>query len=172
MNHDQKSVTNLSAAWGRMLLCIVLCAVLFPSSSLAGNDEYVYPIANPLAATIVGTPERWKAALPREIRVKELELEVFEDRALPDLLWYDKELRYSLAYHKHAAPLIIVIAGTGSGHNSPNMQVLQRTFYQAGFHVLSLPSPTHPNFIASTSQSSLPGHPIEDAKLQLLHPKR
>ena len=164
MNRDQKSVMKFGAILGGMLSLIVLCAFLFPTTTWADEDSYVFPIENPLAATIVGTPDRWKASFPRQIRIKELELEVFEDRTLPDLLWYDKRLRYSLAYQKHAAPLIIVIAGTGSGHNSPNMQVLQRTFYQAGFHVISLPSPTHPNFIASASQSSLPGHPIEDAK--------
>ena len=164
MKPDHNSVTKFSATLRGMLSLIVLCAFLLPSLAWADSDDYVFPVENPLAATIVGTPERWKASLPREIPVKELELKVFEDRTLPDILWYDKALRYSLAYQKHAAPLIIVIAGTGSGHNSPNMQVLQRTFYQAGFHVLSLPSPTHPNFIASASQSSLPGHPIEDAK--------
>ena len=38
-----------------------------------------------------------------------------------------------------------------------------KALYQAGFHVITLPSPTHPNFIISASQSSIPGDLTEDA---------
>ncbi len=89
---------------------------------------------------------------------------MFEDREYPDLLWYNEELRYSLAYQKEQAPLIFIIAGTGAGHHSSKMQVLQRAFFQAGFHVLSLSSPTHPNFIVSASRTGFPGHIVEDSQ--------
>ena len=38
---------------------------------------YDYPITNPLAATVVGTPQSYQADLPKKIPVKERELEVF-----------------------------------------------------------------------------------------------
>jgi hypothetical protein len=37
-------------------------------------------------------------------------------------------------------------------------------FYQAGYHVICLSSPTHMNFIATASKTSLPGNILEDAR--------
>jgi ABC-type transporter lipoprotein component MlaA len=133
----------------------------------AGKTEvapYDYPITNPLAATVVGTPQSYQADLPKKIPVKQRELEVFTDREIPDILWYNRTLRYSFVAQEDPAPLIFVIAGTGASYNSPKMQVLERALYQGGFHVLSLSSPTHPNFIASASTSGLPGHLLEDSQ--------
>ncbi|MGV7228771.1 MAG: MlaA family lipoprotein [Nitrospirales bacterium] len=133
----------------------------------AGKTEvvpYDYPITNPLAATVVGTPQSYQADLPKNIPVRERELEVFTDREIPDILWYNRTLRYSFVAQEDPAPLIFVIAGTGASYNSPKMQVLQRALYQGGFHVLSLSSPTHPNFIASASSSGMPGHLLEDSQ--------
>ncbi len=73
-------------------------------------------------------------------------------------------MRYSLVSQEKPAPLIFVIAGTGAGYNSEKMQVLQRAFFQAGFHVLSLSSPTHPDFIVSASRTGIPGHLLEDSQ--------
>ena len=133
----------------------------------AGKTEvapYDYPITNPLAATVVGTPQSYQADLPKKIPVKHRELEVFTDREIPDILWYNRTLRYSFVAQEGPAPLIFVIAGTGASYHSPKMQVLQRALYQGGFHVLSLSSPTHPNFIASASTSGMPGHLLEDSQ--------
>ena len=43
------------------------------------------------------------------------------------------------------------------------MQMTQKAFCQAGYHVISLPSPTHPNFIVAASSSGDPGHLVEDS---------
>lgn len=42
--------------------------------------------------------------------------------------------------------------------------MLQRAFYQAGYHVVCLTSPTHPNFIASASTTGIPGHLLDDSR--------
>jgi len=73
-------------------------------------------------------------------------------------------LRCALAYQKQKAPLIFVIAGTGAGFNSDKMLALQSIFYQAGFHVVSISSPTHANFITSASESAAPGIMGDDAR--------
>ena len=89
---------------------------------------------------------------------------MFEDRVVPEVLWYSERLRYSLVYQKKKAPLIFAIAGTGANYRSARMQLLQKAFFQAGFHVISLSSPTHPNFIVSASTTGMPGHIINDAE--------
>ncbi len=145
------------------LLSLIGLLILTPTSGVQ-SEPYNYPVANPYAATIVGTPKALWADLPQKIRVKTFELTVFEDREYPDLLWYNEKLRYSLAYQKGRAPLIYIIAGTGAGFRSSKMQILQRAFFQAGFHVISLSSPTHPNFIVSASRTGFPGHIVEDSQ--------
>jgi hypothetical protein len=39
-----------------------------------------------------------------------------------------------------------------------------RAFYKAGFHVVSISSPTYMNFIVAASKSGVPGHAFEDAE--------
>lgn len=146
----------------KILTCIFSFFVLTGvySNSLA----YEYPITNPFEATIIGTPTAFKAKIPEKVNVKTKKLKVFKDRITPDIFWYEEYLKYSLAYQKSAAPLIFIIAGTGGSYNSPKVDMLLRVFYQAGFHVVTLSSPTHPSFIVSASSNSVPGNIQEDAK--------
>ena len=125
---------------------------------------YDYPWIDPDVATVVGTPPVLKADLPKKIAIDELELKVFPDRAVPEVFWYDSALKFSLVSQRHKAPLIFIIAGTGAAHDSRLMKVMQRAFFDAGFHVISLPSPTHPNFIVNASTTGVPGRVGEDAK--------
>lgn len=132
--------------------------------SQAEENLYDYPDLSPYAATVIGTPIALRADLPKDIPVEQRELTVFLDRELPDILWYGETMGYSLVAQEGPAPLIFVIAGTGASYNSAKMQVLQRAFFQAGFHVLSLSSPTHPDFIVSASSTGVPGHLLEDSQ--------
>jgi hypothetical protein len=125
---------------------------------------YDYPFKDPYLATIIGTPEEMEADLPEKIDYELLSLKVFPDRPTPDVFWYQREFLYTLTYQKKEAPLIFVIAGTGSSFYSSSMIFLQKTFYQAGFHVICLSSPTQMNFITTASATGVPGNIHEDAK--------
>jgi hypothetical protein len=127
-------------------------------------DAYDYPLKDPYVATVIGTPSEFQPKLPKKIDYKMMSFKVFPERAIPDVFWYQREFRYSLTYQKGEAPLIFVIAGTGSTFYSSNMIFFQRIFYQAGFHVICLSSPTSMNFIATASKTSLPGNILEDAR--------
>jgi hypothetical protein len=124
---------------------------------------YDYPFADPYVATVVGTPTEYMEALPAEVPVKFDTLQMFPERDVPGILWNLDELRYSYIRQKNPAPLIFLIAGTGAGFNSPKMQLMQKAFYRAGYHVISISSPTHPNFIVAASTSGVPGHLEEDS---------
>ena len=63
-----------------------------------------------------------------------------------------------------AAGDVFVIAGTGSSFYSSNMIFFQKIFYQAGFHVVCLSSPTVMNFIVTASESGVPGDTVDDAR--------
>ena len=124
---------------------------------------YDYPLKDPYLATVIGTPSEFQPKLPEKIDYQMLSFKVFPEREIPSVFWYQREFRYSLTYQKGEAPLIFVIAGTGSSFYSSSMIFFQRIFYQAGFHVICLSSPTSMNFITTASATCLPGNSIADA---------
>jgi len=125
---------------------------------------YDYPFKDPYVATVIGTPSEFQPKLPEKIDSKMYSFKVFPERVVPEVFFYQDEFRYSLTYQKYEAPLIFVIAGTGASFYSSNMIFFQKVFYQAGFHVICLSSPTFMNFITTASGTSLPGNIIKDAE--------
>ena len=146
-----------------LILGLLLCPAQMLSAAIT-TGAYDYPFVNPYAATVVGTPSVYRAEVPDEVPVRDYQLEVFEDRQIPDVFWYSAGLKFSLVRQKERAPLIFVIAGTGASYQSPKMKGLQRAFYQAGFSVISISSPTHMNFIINASTTKVPGHIIYDTE--------
>ena len=146
----------------KKLTCIYTFLIL--TGIYSNSFAYDYPLTDPYRAAIIGTPDEFKADMPDKVDVKTESLKVFENRTSPDIFWYNDALKYSIATQEGPAPLIFVIAGTGADYNSPKASMLLRVFYQAGFHVVTLSSPTHPSFIVSASLSSVPGHIQEDSK--------
>ena len=130
----------------------------------ARAQGYDYPFINAFEATVIGTPSFYAADLPDQVPKQELELTVFPERRIPEIFWYHDQLRYSVVRQRENAPLIFNIAGTGASHKSFIMQVMEKALYQAGYHVISLPSPTHSNFITTASQTQVPGLLADDAR--------
>jgi hypothetical protein len=142
---------------------IIACIILMPALSQAGDEQYGYPLHDAYAATIMGTPAELRAELPQNVPTRELTLEVIPGRKSPEIFHYNTGLNCVLAYQKQRAPLIFLIAGTGAGSQAAHQLFLMQALYGAGFHVITLPSPTIPNFIISASRGSVPGAPVEDA---------
>jgi hypothetical protein len=147
----------------RKFLGFVLLTVLTAAMGTHAS-AYDYPLKDPYLATIIATPSEFQPTLPEKIDYEMLSFKVFPERVIPEVFWYQREFRYSLTYQKGEAPLIFVIAGTGSSFYSSSMIFFQKIFYQAGFHVICLSSPTHMNFITTASETSLPGNIIADAR--------
>jgi hypothetical protein len=139
---------------------VLLSGLLLASYALA----YDYPFDDRYVATVVGTPEEYYAKLPDSIPFKKQRIKIFPDRITPDVLFYDDQLIYSVALQKQAAPLVFLIAGTGAAHNGGKNYQMARAFYQAGMHVISLSSPTYPNFVVAASETGVPGHAEQDAE--------
>ncbi len=143
----------------QMLVSVLLLGI--PGGTAAAYD---YPFQDPYVATIIGTPAEFQPKMPEKIDYDLLNVKVFPERTPPDVFWYQRDFRYSLSYQQEEAPLIFVIAGTGSSFHSSSMIFFQKLFYQAGFHVVCLSSPTNMNFIVTASESSVPGDTVDDAK--------
>ena len=148
----------------RFILGVIPGSIFLLFSTLCcASDTYDYPIENALAATVIGTPKEYVAKLPEDIRRKEMKVVVFPDREVKKFI-PRKALNYTLVSQKHEAPLVFSIAGTGASHRSAKMLMLEKAFYQAGFHVVSLPSPTYANFIVTASTTQVPGHIVGDSE--------
>ncbi len=144
-----------------------LCALLFASLAFAAVNtvpNYNYPIKDRFAATVVGTPEEYRAKLPDDIPFKGRSITIFPERVTPDVFFYGHELLYSVALQDDAAPLIFLIAGTGASHNGSKNTDMAKAFYQAGFHVVSISSPTYNNFVIAASTTGVVGHAERDAE--------
>ena len=141
-----------------------LLAIMWLSTGWASADTYDFPIDNRFLATVVGTPPEYRAELPDKIPLKRRSIDIFEDREAPEAVWFDEKLRYSQALQEGPAPLVFLIAGTGASYNGAKNVNMARAFYQAGFHVVSISSPTSMNFIVAASKSGVPGHAVEDAE--------
>lgn len=144
-----------------------LCAILFASlvsASVATVENYDYPISDRFVATVVGTPVEFEAQLPKKIPFKQRRITIFPDRVTPDVFFYGGDLLYSRALQKQEAPLIFLIAGTGASHNGGKNRNMAKAFYQAGFHVVSISSPTFNNFVTAASATGVVGHAEKDAE--------
>ncbi|RNC68472.1 MAG: alpha/beta hydrolase [Desulfuromonadales bacterium] len=134
---------------------------MLPAFCWAGGAGYGYPIDDSYAATILGTPKHLRPDLPGDIPIKIMVLET--DQQKPEIFFYDRGLRYTVAFQDHNAPLVFLIAGTGGSSRSAKITALMTNLYHAGFHVIALPSPTFPNFIIDASTTHVPGHLSDDA---------
>ena len=117
-----------------------------------------------LRATVYGTPPGEIAPLPALVPLQEIDIALPWARPLPAVLWFDRRLRVWFSAQNKAAPLAIVIAGTGADGNTAKLALLRATLYGAGYHVLTMPSPTNPGFIAAASSTGVAGDLEQDSR--------
>ena len=146
-----------------LVLLIVACLCLWPVPGRAAEVEYGYPIPGAYESTLLGTPAGMIPAFPAKMHTRRLVLDVIPERARPPIFFYDDGLSCTLAYQKKRAPLVFLIAGSGSNDQAGKLQTMMKAFYREGYHVIALPSPSHANFIISASVSRVPGDLTDDA---------
>jgi hypothetical protein len=154
----------------------VFAAVLSAAAAAQDKDTappFIAPPAAPgpatgladsagLRATVFGTPPQDRALMPSRVPLTEINIAMPWTRPVPDVLWFDRELRVWFSAQHRPAPLAIVIAGTGSDGNTSKLSILRGALYGAGYHVLTMPSPTFPGFIVSTSSTGVAGDLMQD----------
>jgi pimeloyl-ACP methyl ester carboxylesterase len=133
-----------------------------PQSQLAPGPATGLSDSAGLRATVFGTPPETMAPLPAKVPLFEINLTLPWRLPVPEILWFDGKLRVWLSAQDKPAPLAIVISGTGSDGNTKTISVLRAALYGAGYHVLTMPSPTFPGFIVSTSSTGVAGDLMQD----------
>jgi hypothetical protein len=115
-----------------------------------------------LRATVFGTPPQDRAPMPSRVPLVEMDIALPWARPVPDVFWFDRKLRVWYSAQDKPAPLAIVISATGSDGNTAKLSALRGALYGAGYHVLTMPSPTFPGFIVSASSTGVAGDLMQD----------
>jgi hypothetical protein len=147
----------LSVAWAPLVLraqAIAPPPAPGPAAGLADSAA--------LRATIFGTPPQNIAPMPSRVPLAEIDIALPWKRPTPDVFWFNRRLRVWFSAQEQPAPLAIVISGTGSDGNTAKLSTLRGALYGAGYHVLTMPSPTFPGFIVSASSTGVAGDLLQD----------
>jgi hypothetical protein len=154
-------------------LALAALAALFASTLTPADTPPIPPPPAPgpatgladstaLRATVFGTPPQDIAPLPEKVPLLEMDMALPWARPVPAVFWFDKRLRVWFSAQDKPAPLAIVISGTGSDGNTTKLSTLRAVLYGAGYHVLTMPSPTFPGFIVSASSTGVAGDLEQD----------
>jgi hypothetical protein len=148
------------------LACLLLSSAAIAQETIAppAAAGLATGLADPagLRATVFGTSPKDLAALPNKVPLSEIDIALPWRLPVPEVLWFDSKLRVWLSAQNKPAPLAIIISGTGSDGNTSKLGVLRAVLYAAGYHVLTMPSPTFPGFIVSSSSTGVAGDLMQD----------
>lgn len=138
--------------------------VLFIILSLTAFS-YNFPIDDPYSATIIGSATMMTPGVSENIPLKVYEIQIKDKKDIPDVFWYASKFKFSFSKQKNKkAPLIFVLAGTGSDYNATRVKFMQRIFHDAGYHTIAISSQMSQQFMISASSNSVPGLLLEDNK--------
>ncbi len=138
----------------RILLFLILSLTAF---------SYNFPIDDPYSATIIGSATMMTPGVSENIPLKVYELQIKDKKDIPDVFWYASKFKFSFSKQKNKkAPLIFVLAGTGSDYNATRVKFMQRIFHDAGYHTIAISSQMSQQFMISASTNVMPGMLIED----------
>ena len=132
-------------------------------------NAYDYAIKDSYVSSIFGTSAKNKANI-KEAPYKNKSITFKKEESVPEVFWYNKKLKYLTAIQDEHAPLAFLIAGTGGNHQTPKVKVMADILYNEGYSVVTLPSPSHSNFIVSTSSNSSVGgikQDVDDLKFAI-----
>jgi predicted alpha/beta-fold hydrolase len=146
------------------LALALLCASLHSAASGAEDPATGLADSAALRATVFGTPPQNIAPLPARVPLQQIDIALPGARPVPPIFWFDRRLRVWLSVQPRPAPLAVVIAGTGSNGNSADLKLLRAALYGAGYHVLTMPSPTFPGFIVAASSTGVAGDLMQDSR--------
>ena len=138
----------------RVVLFLILSLTVF---------SYNFPIDDPYSATIIGSASMMTEGVSENIPLKVYEIQIKDNKDIPDVFWYASKFKFSFSKQKNKkAPLIFVLAGTGSDYSAIRVKFMQRIFHDAGYHTIAISSQMSQQFMISASTNAIPGMLIRD----------
>ena len=146
----------------KLLNKVVLFLILSLILSLTAFS-YNFPIDDPYSATIIGSATMMTPGVSENIPLKVYEIQIKDKKEIPDVFWYASKFKFSFSKQKNKkAPLIFVLAGTGSDYSAIRVKFMQRIFHDAGYHTIAISSQMSQQFMISASTNAIPGMLIRD----------
>ena len=140
----------------KIILFLILSLTVF---------SYNFPIEDPYSATIIGSATMMTPGVSENIPLKVYEIQIKDKKDIPDVFWYASKFKFSFSKQKNKkAPLIFILAGTGSDYSTTRVKFMQRIFHDAGYHTIAISSQMSQQFMISASSNSVPGLLLEDNK--------
>ena len=142
---------------------LIVIAITFFSIIGFGKEVDVSQIAvdypykdNAIMATVMVTPSsQWykfkKGKAPKVKKFKAI-------KKVPEILRQWSDYEYGVWTQKNDAPLMILVSGTGSLYNSGLTMYMANVFYDRGYNVIALSSPTTMPYIVSQSKNNYAGY--------------
>ena len=138
----------------KIILFLILSLTVF---------SYNFPIDDPYSATIIGSATMMTPGVSENIPLKVYEIQIKDKKEIPDVFWYASKFKFSFSKQKNKkAPLIFVLAGTGSDYSAIRVKFMQRIFHDAGYHTIAISSQMSQQFMISASTNAIPGMLIRD----------
>ena len=141
-----------------MALVVMATAAQLLGAAVASADDYRFPIANPLKASLIPAGYR-----PHRTNYLVSLLEVRADRRNVPRFQGKNKLVLALFSQRGPAHLVFVIPGVGSNALSESALMLAEQFHGMGFHSVTLPDPLSWQYTLGVSESALPGYLPLDA---------
>jgi predicted alpha/beta-fold hydrolase len=150
--------------WGWLLAAAVAGAAASPAPLAASGAATGLADSAALRATVYGTPAQDIAPMPQSVPLQQIDIALPWARPVPEVFWFDRRLRVWFSAQDKPAPLAIVISGAGSDGDTSKLSILRGALYGAGYHVLTMPSPTFPGFIVAASSTGVAGDLRQDSR--------
>lgn len=125
--------------------------------------SYNFPIDDPYSATIIGSATMMTPGVSENIPLEVYDIQMKDKKDIPDVFWYADKFKFSFSKQKNKkAPLIFVLAGTGSDYSTTRVKFMQRIFHDAGYHTIAISSQMSQQFMISASTNAIPGMLMRD----------
>lgn len=140
-----------------ILIFLLNINLIFCDTKIYTEENYKFPFKNRFTSTAIGTPPRLQYKINKKPVVSLYKLQINDTKDIPDIFWFARKNIFSLAKQRKKAPLVYIFSGTGGYYNAPKTKFLRDVFYNNGFHVVSLTSPSHPSFLINSSSYGYTG---------------
>ncbi len=141
----------------------IICLFFILMNLSFATDGYNFPIKDPYKATIIGSSTMMTKGVSEKVPSKTYSIKPDGFKNNHKSLWYQDSFKFSLSKQKGKAPLIFVIAGTGTTYESWKMKAFERIFHDAGYHVVLISSPFSQNFLVTAANTKMPGILFNDS---------
>ena len=93
----------------KFIIVLLLMGSIGTQAAETQSPHYFFPFVNPYEATVIPLPAAYKEKLDDKISIKTFHLDVFPDRKVPDVFWYQRGgLTCSLAAQDFMAPMLFI----------------------------------------------------------------